>query len=287
MKSIGMEYRKTCRGPLASVLLAALGVASAMPAVAQTVEYNGALVDRSKIAGHEAQQRAFANKGAVAPKSVPSYGDHWSSYTFGACDASIRSGVNFTAGSCDENRSNADAVTANIGYPIHLPHGSRAQFVYYWYSDTDPGSNPSAGLWYSNNTGATTLVSTMTPGGTFSGGNTAYFSSGFSHTVDNWNNNYSVLMLLGRNGAEEEKFYRGIVFYKLQVAPAPATASFLDVPTSSPFHRFVEALVDAGTTAGCGGGNYCPDAPVTRAQMAVFLSQVLGLNWAADVTPAP
>ena len=26
-----------------------------------------------------------------------------------------------------------------------------------------------------------------------------------------------------------------------------------------------------GITAGCGGGNFCPAAPVTRAQMAVFL----------------
>src|SRR5690606_642507 len=129
-------------------------------------------------------------------------------------------------------------------------------------------------------------VASMTPGAAFSGGNTQFNSAGFSHTVDNWSNNYSVLMILNRNGAEEEMFYRGIVFYKLQVSPAPATATFNDVPTSSPFHRFVEALVDAGTTAGCGGGNYCPDAPVTRAQMAVFLSQVLGLNGPADVTPA-
>ncbi|HEX4439368.1 MAG TPA: S-layer homology domain-containing protein, partial [Thermoanaerobaculia bacterium] len=36
-------------------------------------------------------------------------------------------------------------------------------------------------------------------------------------------------------------------------------------------HDFVESIVRAGITAGCGGGNYCPDASVTRAQMAVFL----------------
>jgi hypothetical protein len=28
---------------------------------------------------------------------------------------------------------------------------------------------------------------------------------------------------------------------------------------------------------GCGGGNYCPTAPVTREQMGVFLSVTFGL----------
>ena len=43
----------------------------------------------------------------------------------------------------------------------------------------------------------------------------------------------------------------------------------------------IQALVDAGITAGCGSGNYCPDNPLTRGQMAVFLSKALGLNWPA------
>ena len=30
-------------------------------------------------------------------------------------------------------------------------------------------------------------------------------------------------------------------------------------------------VAQAGITAGCGGGNFCPDSPVSRAQMAVFL----------------
>ena len=70
------------------------------------------------------------------------------------------------------------------------------------------------------------------------------------------------------------------VGYKLQISPDPATATFADVPVGHPFHRFVEALVAAGITGGCGNGNYCPDAPITRGQMAVFLSAALGLHWA-------
>ena len=67
--------------------------------------------------------------------------------------------------------------------------------------------------------------------------------------------------------------------YTLQVSPAPAVATFTDVPTNSPQFKFVEALVAAGITAGCGGGNYCPDNPITRGQMAVFLAAALGLHF--------
>ncbi len=48
-------------------------------------------------------------------------------------------------------------------------------------------------------------------------------------------------------------------------------ADFLDVDSGNIFHDDVEAIVRAGITAGCGGGNYCVNAAVTRAQMAVFL----------------
>jgi hypothetical protein len=72
---------------------------------------------------------------------------------------------------------------------------------------------------------------------------------------------------------------RGEVWWHRAVSPAPATADFGDVPTSSPQFQFVEALFHAGVTAGCGGGNYCPNNPVTRGQMAVFLAKALGLYW--------
>ena len=91
-----------------------------------------------------------------------------------------------------------------------------------------------------------------------------------SYTVQtSFSGNTSTTLLIG---------YR--VGYKLQISPDPATATFADVPVGHPFHRFVEALAASGITGGCGGGNYCPDAPITRGQMAVFLSGALGLHWA-------
>jgi hypothetical protein len=69
------------------------------------------------------------------------------------------------------------------------------------------------------------------------------------------------------------------VHWHRNVSPAPATATFNDVPTSDPAFQFIEALAASGVTTGCGGGNFCPDAPLTRRQMAVFLSKALGLHW--------
>jgi choice-of-anchor B domain-containing protein len=48
-------------------------------------------------------------------------------------------------------------------------------------------------------------------------------------------------------------------------------SNFLDVPNDYLFHSFIEKVFRLGITAGCGSGNYCPEAPVQRQQMAVFL----------------
>jgi hypothetical protein len=60
--------------------------------------------------------------------------------------------------------------------------------------------------------------------------------------------------------------------------PPCTTAPFADVPCSSPFAPWVQELVARGVTAGCGGGLYCPTDPVTRGQMAVFLTKNFDLT---------
>jgi hypothetical protein len=60
----------------------------------------------------------------------------------------------------------------------------------------------------------------------------------------------------------------------------PAVGSgtgFGDVPTTYWAAAWIKQLVAEGITSGCGAGTYCPDAPVTRAQMAVFLVKTFGL----------
>jgi hypothetical protein len=53
--------------------------------------------------------------------------------------------------------------------------------------------------------------------------------------------------------------------------PPPCVGVFPDVPCSSGFAPWIEAMAAEGITGGCGGGNYCPQNPVRRDQMAVFL----------------
>jgi hypothetical protein len=65
-----------------------------------------------------------------------------------------------------------------------------------------------------------------------------------------------------------------------------ALASFVDVPPSHMFWPWIEALVRAGITGGCGTNPpvFCPDQTVTRAQMAVFLLR--GIHGAGYAPPA-
>ena len=60
--------------------------------------------------------------------------------------------------------------------------------------------------------------------------------------------------------------------------PPAASGDFTDVPVANPFARWVEALKDAGVTAGCGANVYCPSVATKRGQMAVFLTKGFDLT---------
>jgi len=62
-------------------------------------------------------------------------------------------------------------------------------------------------------------------------------------------------------------------------APPPCTGVFADVPCPSQFADYIEGIYDAGITVGCSGGNYCPNASITNAQMAVYLVKAFGLPY--------
>ncbi len=71
------------------------------------------------------------------------------------------------------------------------------------------------------------------------------------------------------------------ITWKRQVSDAPSTPTFGDVPTADFGFTFIEALASSGITGGCSVTPplYCPDASLTRRQMAVFLAKALGLHW--------
>jgi hypothetical protein len=58
--------------------------------------------------------------------------------------------------------------------------------------------------------------------------------------------------------------------------PNTCQGQFSDVPTTNGFCGFIERMAQDGITSGCGGNNFCPDSPVTRGQMAVFIEVALG-----------
>jgi len=103
------------------------------------------------------------------------------------------------------------------------------------------------------------------------------------------NNNkfyYAAFVYFNQNDAEgcrkdESLRFNGLkIWYNLRVSPEPASPTFSDVPKGYWAYQYIEALASSGITDGCGGGNYCPENYVTRAQMAKFLAKGWGLYFA-------
>jgi M6 family metalloprotease-like protein len=62
------------------------------------------------------------------------------------------------------------------------------------------------------------------------------------------------------------------------VPPAVGVSTgFSDVPTTHWAAAWIKQLAAEGITGGCSASNYCPEQPVTRAQMAVFLVRAFDL----------
>jgi hypothetical protein len=70
--------------------------------------------------------------------------------------------------------------------------------------------------------------------------------------------------------------------YGLCYTPPPCTHKFTDVECPSLFADWIEELSNEEITAGCDTGKFCPEDPVTRAQMAVFL---LKTKYGSDYVP--
>ena len=51
--------------------------------------------------------------------------------------------------------------------------------------------------------------------------------------------------------------------------PECTTPMFADVPATSGYCRWIEELARSGVVTGCGGGNFCPSASISREEMSV------------------
>lgn len=65
-----------------------------------------------------------------------------------------------------------------------------------------------------------------------------------------------------------------------------AAGTFGDVPDGNVHHEAVRSVHEAGVTAGCAPGAYCPDALVRRDQMASFLDRLGALSGQEPVVRA-
>jgi len=163
---------------------------------------------------------------------------------------------------------------------VHVPSGAIVKQFHVAACDEDAGTDFQVRLWQCpSNPFTDPCVAAVVITSTVLSGCNYLSSTGLNLTVQNGQFTYFVEFnnyeLTGQQRIDHVE-----IAYRLQVSEPPPTPTFNDVPTDHMFYPYIEALVASGITAGCGSGNYCPDSPLTRGQMAVFLSKALGLHWA-------
>ena len=112
-------------------------------------------------------------------------------------------------------------------------------------------------------------------------------SGSAANFVDQWMNSdtHRGIMLGGytvAGGAWAEggdgHWYAAMLFMKpCGGSPVPGGSTSFSDTASSQFAADIEWLVDAGVTDGCSATRFCPNATVTRGQMASFLARALNL----------
>lgn len=174
-----------------------------------------------------------------------------------------------------------DFADAQIG----MPTGVQLTGIRWWANDINAASNLSIFVFeqclpsFAAGFETTTILASADPATTGSGGYQSAFVSIPAHLVDNLNCVYVVRVRFDATTGLTLQKVRAQ--WNRQVSPAPANATFLDVPPGHPFFQFIEALADSGITTGCSVSPplYCPNDAVTRGQMAVFISRALGLSF--------
>ena len=173
---------------------------------------------------------------------------------------------------------------------VQLPSGVEIEFLDLYYYDADAVNDISAflnaysgGAPDSGPPGITLLTTTDSDGAP---GYDYAFSPAFGlfYTVNNnvaFDSTAAQLeVVVSTPVASSDLRFKAVdLWWMRQVSPAPAVQTFNDVGPGDFAFQYIEALAAAGITGGCGGNNYCPNNPLTRAQMAVFIAKALGLYW--------
>jgi S-layer family protein len=200
-------------------------------------------------------------------------------YEVGSYEFEPRSAATPLSGGSGVERFFTSAAAFATATPT-LPNGAQVERIELRACDTDAGAQVTLNFGSCPNPGGTCPIAGTVSTGTAATPGCNNFSTTLATPVI-VNTAAQVLSADVTTGATAATTFSAVkLYYRLRISAAPATATFpSDVPTTHPFFRFVEALAAAGITGGCGTGSYCPDAPVTRGQMAVFLATALGLHF--------
>lgn len=275
-----MNSLRYVRLATAAIILSAGPVFAEEPA--SIVSINGAIGGRMPAAAAKPRPSAPSTYGTTAT----SYYVIDSSEFSPAASSVTYSGINNF-----QLRYRTDSGGLGMWAPMHLPAGALVTYLEIDYYDNTSVGEVQASFGVCGYTGETCAFQPGSPGCadapvTICSGNTnapGYSSnstdlSGNGIVIDNFVNRYAII--LGNTTTDGSTAWSQIIVgYVLQVSPAPDLATFPDVPTTDFGFQYVEALYASGITGGCGGGLYCPDSPVTRRQMAIFIAKALGLQW--------
>ncbi|HEY1250898.1 MAG TPA: hypothetical protein VGH97_06885 [Thermoanaerobaculia bacterium] len=271
------------------VPLVALLFALASGARAQTPDVGKALSPVA-LAARKGIQKHYVYGGADHPTPPPGFGlldGTWS--RLGATELDPDgSGTTFTSTWAPEFAEFTYQRYVTGGYPhligfAHVPGGALIDIAGITYCETNASGPFGKASWYlcdDKGSCATPPFATV-DFGAWGTGCQEIFVFDLTETMNNYQSELLVDVTFAHTDGTES--VASINFrHKLQISPPPPSPTFSDVPVDDTAFPFVEALVKAGITVGCDAGppaRYCPDDPLTRRQMAVFISKALGLDW--------
>ena len=194
--------------------------------------------------------------GALAAQTGGSYDLSWSKVSGG--------GVTFeTGGSFSLGETSGQQDAGSISGGTFVLHGG------FWGGATVGCGAPTPAIMAPNSVvvGATGVLASATP---VSGATYAWILTG--GTITSGQGTDQIALSAGSPGTTMNLSVTDTVgTCTSPVSSAKIQVDFLDVPPSDPFHDYVDTLARDGITSGCGGGSFCRNSNVTRAQMAVFL----------------
>jgi hypothetical protein len=269
---------------LAGVFLSALGGFGTFSSVfAQTNRTESTHAQVQPIGAAPSESAAVRPSGAtLVGRPEPAYGTaELTSHTLQAFGFETFKTPTTTFATNTGSRYCGDPGGCIFEAPLLLPAGAAIQRIELEACDSSPVAEVFAALYRITGPDASvSLLADVTTGVAGTPG-CNYFSVDLAsvETVDNRNFSYLV-QVIPTSTFNTTRFQAVRVYYRLQVSPPPGSATFNDVPMSSPWFPYVEALTSAGVTGGCAPNLYCPNDPITRGQMAVFLAKALGLQFA-------